>query len=526
MKKLSIFALLVMMVLAVALVSACRSDDPAEGVDPVGLQLPDDTHLIVVQPMMPTNFDPHLLNEVPGGRANALIFSTLVYQDDDMNILPGLATSWEFLDAQNVVFTLRQGVRFHNGNIMTADDVVFSLNRAGSSPHVAMITDFIQEAVALDDHTVQLTTRFPFAPTLAHLAHTAASIVNREEIERIGDDAHMFAPIGTGPFKFYEFVAGDRFELVRFDDFNSVKPGLPEGSLPQIARITFRIVPEPGVRTMELEAGSAHVSVDVAAAEVARIRADANLNMFEIPNFALNTWFGFNNARPPFDDIRVRQAVAYAIDIESIVYVAWAGLGFVGTGPLPTTVGGARSYPITPVNIERARELMAEAGLADGVTINVWTNAGNSMREDAATMIQAQLRAINIETTISIYEWARLLPGTADGEHNAWLGGWTTVTGDADYGLYPLFHSANIGEPGNRFFYSNPRVDYLLEAGRSTTDEAERYPIYVEVQDLIMADVVLIPLWQSAELHATGNMIGGVDITPAGVLRMWNFYFR
>ena len=485
-----------------------------------------ETHLMVVQPMMPTNFDPVLNSEIPAARAIGLIYNTLVYQDENMNFIPGLATSWEFLDAQTAVFTLREGVLFHNGNVMTADDVVFSLNRAGASAHVAAITNFIQEAVALDDHTVQLTTVEPFAPMLAHLAHSATSIVNREEVERIGDDAHGQAPVGTGPFRFYNHVAGDRFELARFEDFNAVKPGLPEGQLPVIEHITFRIVPEPGVRTIELETGAAHILVDVAATEVQRIRDHADLDMYEIPNFAVNTWLGFNVERAPFDDIRVRQAIAYAIDIETIVDVAWAGLGQIARGPLPTTVGGAIEFPIHPINIERARELMAEAGFADGFSTNVWLNEGNAMRADAATMIQAQLRALNIETTINIYEWGVLLPGTADGEHDMALMGWTTSTGEADYGLYPLFHSNNFGAGGNRFFYHNPRVDYLINLGRTNTDHAFRMDAYREVQELIMEDMPLIPLWQAVELHAAQNNIGGLTINGAGRLDLWNVYFR
>ena len=540
MKK--ILALFLVMTFVFSLLAGCGPTDtpppppPQQGAGAGGAAPPPtggdaqapagETHLQLVQPMMPTNFDPVLQSEVPASRAIALIYNTLVYQDENMNIVPGLASSWEFLDSQNVVFTIREGVRFHNGNILTAEDVVFSLNRAGNSPHVSAIMNFIQEAVALDDHTVQLTTYFPFAPMLAHLAHTASSIVNKAEVERIGDDAHGQAPVGTGPFRFHNHVAGDRFELVRFEEFNSVKPGLAPGQLPALEHLTFRIVPEPGVRTIELETGSAHVLIDVGATEVARIRDHAELTMFEIPNFAVNTWFGFNHGKEPFNDLRVRQAIAYALDIEAIVDVAWAGLGKVARGTLPTTVSGAQVFPIHPINVERARELMAEAGHPDGFTIDLWTNEGNAMRADAATMIQAQLRALNIETNIRIYEWGVLLPGTAAGEHHAWLGGWTTSTGEADYGLYPLFHTSNFGDAGNRFFYSNARVDYLIDFARSNTDWPTRYEAYREVQQILHDEMVHIPLWQAAELHAASNRIGGVDINAAGHLRLWSAYFR
>ena len=484
-----------------------------------------DNQLILVQPMMPTHFDPGRALEVPASRALALIYNTLVYQDGEGNIIPGLATSWEFLDAQTLLLNIRQGVRFHNGDILTADDVAFSLNRASASPFTAAITDFIREAVAVGPHQVRVTTHAPFAPMLAHFTHTATSIVNRRVVEALGD-AHAMAPVGTGPFMFYNFVAGDRYELKRFDGFNAVKPGLPPGRLPAIEHIIVRIVPEGGVRTIELETGAAHIFVDVPTAEVPRIRAHRDLVMYDIPNFSINTWFGFNTRRAPMNDIRVRQAINYAIDIESIVNVAWGGMGSVARGPLPTTVGGARVFPVHPQNIPRARELMAQAGFPNGFHMDIWTNAGNPMRADAMTIIQAQLRAINIETTLRIYEWGVLLPGTGAGEHYSWLGGWVTSTGEADYGLYPLFHSINFGDMGNRFFYHNPRVDELLEFARSNTDWTVRERAYHEVQELIMRDMPLIPLWQASELHATRSNVGGFHVTGAGHLHLWNVYFR
>ncbi|MDR2569245.1 MAG: ABC transporter substrate-binding protein [Oscillospiraceae bacterium] len=542
MKK--ILAVLLASIMLIGMIAACGgSDDPAPPapqpspdapVDPVDPPVIDDTpiapppdvdvgetHLQVVQAMMPSTLDPTLNNEVPQSRANYLIFQTLVYLDGG-KIVPGLATSWDFVDPQTLILQLREGVKFHNGNILTAEDVVFSINRASASSHVAAVTDMIDEAIALGDYEVQITTQFPFAPLLSHLTHTATSIVNKEEVERIGDDEHGLNPVGTGPFMFDNQVAGDRYELVRFDDFNSVVPGLPEGQLPAVERITFRVIPDPSVRTIELETGAAHVLLDVAATEVARIRDHSDLNMFEVPNFALNSWLGFNVQQDHFKDIRVRQAVAYALDIPSIVDVAWASLGMVATSPLPSTVPGYIEFPVIQQDIEKARELMEDAGFADGFTTDVWLNEGNAMRADAATMIQAQLRAINIDVTINIYEWATLLPATAAGEHEMSIMGWTTATGDADYGLYPLHHSENWGESGNRNFYSNARVDELLELGRSETDPDARIAIYQEAQKLIMEDMPMIPLWQAAELHATRSNVHGFVVTPNGNLPFWN----
>ena len=539
MKK--ILALLVVAALAFSMVAACTSEPepvappppPAETpvqeapvVDDTPIEAAPDmeateTHLNVVQAMLPTNLDPVLANEVPMSRANYLIFQTLVYLDGGA-VVPGLATSWEFTDPETLVLQIREGVKFHDGSILTAEDVVFTLNRAGEAPIVSAITGMIKEAEITGDHEVTLTTDFPFAPILLHLSHTANSIVSKAVVESIGEDEHTLHPIGTGPFKFVSQVAGDRYDLVRFDDFNSVVPGLPEGQLPSLESITFRVIPDPSVRTIELETGAAHVVLDVGATEVSRIRDTADLNMYEVPGFSLNSWLGFNMGKPPFDDHRVREAVALAIDIESIVDVAWAGLGIVGTSLIPTTVPGFKAFPIIPQDIDRARELMAEAGYADGFETDVWLNEGNAMRADAATMIQAQLRALNIETTINIYEWATLLPATQDGEHEMSIMGWTTATGDPDYGLYPLYHSDAIGGGDNRTFTDDPRVDELLERGRSETNEAERMRIYGELQEVLMEILPIVPLWQSAELHATRDNIHGFSVTPCGKQPLWN----
>jgi peptide/nickel transport system substrate-binding protein len=526
MKKSRFLALLMALIMVVGIFAACAQEPEPDAPDPDAPAPVGETHLMVVQPMMPSSFDPVMVAEIPAARSNYLIFQTLVYQDMDGNIIPGLAHSWEFTAPDTVVFNLREGVLFHNGYVLTADDVVFSLMRASVSPPVSVVTSVIYEVVAITDHQVSVRTEFPFVPILAHLSQGSTSIVSRAVVEAIGDEEHGRNPIGTGPFKFEYQVIGDRYVLSRFEEFNSHVPGLPDGQLPAVERITFRVVPEGGVRTIELETGTSHIVVDVATTDVVRIREHPDLTMYEIPNLAVNTWLGFNNLNAPFDDIRVRQAIAYAIDVPTIVDVAWAGLGSVADAPVPETIRGHTPFQVRQQNIERARELMAEAGLEDGFTTNVWTNEGNPMRADAAVMIQAQLRALNIETSIHIYEWGVLLPGTAAGEHDMWLGGWTTTTGDIDYGLYPLFYTGNWGEAGNRFFYSDPRVDELIMQARAETNDSARMALYSEVQALIMADTPHVPLWQGVELHAARHYIGGLYITPGGMLSLWTVYFE
>jgi len=487
---------------------------------PPDVIVPTETHLHVVQSMLPLSLDPVSTSNIHSSRVHYLIYQTLVYLDGD-EIVPGLATGWSILDSQTIVFQIRQGVYFHNGSLLTADDVAFSLNRARDEPSVGLITGMIAEAVVLGPYEVKVTSEFPFAPLLSHLSHTATSIVNRELVELVGDELHGMNPVGTGPFQFDGMVVGDYLELVRFEDFSSSVPGLEPGQLPAVERITFREILDAAVRTIILQVGEADILVDVAIADVIDIRNVDDLNMYEVPNFLLNTSLGFNMEKRPFDDNRVRMAIAHALDIESIVETVWGSVGQVATGPLPVAVPGHVSFPPIPFDIQRGRDMLAEAGYPDGFETDIWVNIGDGKREHVAIMIQEQLREIGIDVSIYNQELGTFFQGSAEGEHSMILLGWSTPIGDADRILYPVFHTASWGPGGNRQFYANDRVDELIDLGRSVLDPAARLAIYREVQELIMQDLPLIPIWQSGELHATSSNIMGFSATPSGHLPLW-----
>ena len=536
MKKVPV--LFVVLLLSVVLLTGCPTGDdpqpPAGGgtTPPVGGTPPPppppgapETTLIIATATPPGPLDPALENSQPASRVTRQIFQTLVYQDSDLNIVPGLAESWEFIDASTIHFTIREGVLFHNGDVLTVDDVVFTLNRAAVAPRIAVITNMIESATAIDERTVEVRTEFPFAPILSHLAHPAAGIVSQSVIATVGDDAHALHPIGTGPFKFERMVAGDRVELVRFEDFNSHVPGLAPGQLPAIERIIFRIIPEASVRAIEVEAGTVHMGWNIAPDDMHRLMNIPGIQTFTEPNLSLQTYLGFNLNKAPFDDIRVRQAIAYAIDIEAIVQAVFQGLTSPATGPLATTVWGANAdLEMWPFDIVRARELMAEAGLADGFSTSIMFNEGNAARLAVAEILQAQLTALNIDVAIRIYEMPVYLNRTAEGEHEMFILGWVSVTGDPDYGLYPTFHSSSFGNPGNRTFYHNPRVDYLLDVGREATDPAVRLAAYHEAQQIIRDDVPWVFLTQGASDEAARADVRGFVSSPTGHFYLWTVY--
>lgn len=490
---------------------------PGEDAPVVEAPVTDET-LIVVQGADPASLDPHATNDQPSAVVMAQIYDRLIVQTETMDLEPGLAKSWEAVDDRTFEFVLQQGVTFHNGEAFNASDVKFTLLRALESPHVGHIVGAIDpEGIEIvDDYTIRIATLEPFAPILAHLAHTASSILNEKAVLEGGDDYGQY-PVGTGPFKLDNWVTGDRVELVRNDNY--------WGENAKVARVIIRNIPENTNRAIELETGGAHIAFGIAPIDISRIEGNTDLRMIRSPNFS-TTYVGFNAAKAPFDDVRVRQAINYAVDMEAIVKAVFLGAGAPSKGPLGPNVW-ASHQDLVPFGFDlaRARELMAEAGLADGFTTTIWTNE-NQQRIDIAEILQNQLREINITATAQVLEWGAYLDGTAAGEHDMFILGWVTVTGDPDYGLFPLFHSSQMGAAGNRTFYSNPRVDELLDLGRASVDPAVRKAAYMEAQEIIRDEAPWIFTWTGEELNATRSNVVGFKNHPAGHPKLFTVSFQ
>ena len=470
------------------------------------------THLNWAHGAYPPAMDPTLTNDMPSAQLMKLVYNRLFIQDFDMNLHGELAESWDFIDAQTVRIQIRQGVTFHNGQPLTAEDVAFSLNRASVSPQVAVIMNMIDRAEVTGPYEVVLHLEFPFAPILAHLAHTAASIVSKEVVERLGDTAHSDAPVGTGPFMVTEMITGDRVELRRHDDFW----GGAFHEFPVLETITVRVIPDESMRALELAAGAVDLISNVGFMDFERLTNMADINTFLLPNLSTN-FVGFNAQRAPFDDVRVRQAVAYAIDNEALLANVHRGLTTPVNGPLADAVWGSISgeLPGFPYNPERAIELLTEAGFPNGFNTTIWLNE-TVERTTIATIVQAQLRMVGIEVEIQILEWGAYLERTGLGEHDMFILGWVSVTGDPDYGLFPTYHSSSWGIPGNRARYANPRADELIELGRTETDSARRLAYYREAQEIIAFEVPTMWLNQGSERFATGSEWLGLRLHPAG----------
>ncbi len=276
----------------------------------------------------------------------------------------------------------------------------------------------------------------------------------------------------------------------------------------------IRGIPENTVRAIELETGGVDIAYNIDPTDEFRLTGVPGLRLDKSQTLS-TSYIGFNVQKEPFNDVRVRQAINYALDVEAVVDYIYTGQAAPAGGPLAPLVWGAIDVEGYQFDPEKAKALLAEAGYPNGFSTTIWTN-DNPLRMQIAEMFQADLAEIGVDVEVLIVPWATYLEDTALGKHDMFILGWGTVTADADYGMYALFHSSQHGDPGNRTFYSNPRVDELLDAGRRETDPEKRMAIYHEVQEVIVEDAPWAFLINTSAVNGLRDYVEGFWPHPAG----------
>ena len=515
---------------SVLVLAACAQPAPPQGADE-GAQAPAGTEdsvaagsrdeLVVVMNALPITLDPVANNDLPSARARRMVFDTLLMQDEHtLELQEGLATHWYMPNPETVELQLREGVYFHNGDPFTAEAVRVSLERAIASPVTSSMFNSIEEIEIVDDHNVVLHLNMAFIPILNALAANQASIVNPGAVAQAEAEGTELAdnPVGTGPLVFQEFVSGSHMTLRRNDNY--------WGQTTAFETLTFRGISEQANRLIEIETGNADIALDIAPIDVPHAEASPDVEVVRGDSTSI-TYIGFNMLQGVTSDIRVRHAIQHAIDLEAIVNNAYAGTSAVANSLASPFVWGYVSQEPFEFDLERAAELLEEAGFpgGEGLELSIWYNAGNQQRADISEMMQNQLRAVGIELSVETLEWAAYLDRTANAEHDMFILGWIAGNVDPDTSLYMLLHSDNMGTPGNRTFFNNPRVDYLLDAGRSELDYEERLAIYAEIQRIVWEESPKIIGVHVEEIHAVRPGVNGFVATPNGNNRFDRVYF-
>jgi len=477
--------------------------------------------LIIAQGTDAVSLDPALATDSPSATVNSHIYETLFELTTESEIVPHLASDFEVSgDGLTWTITIREGVTFHDGTPLTATEVKASLDRF-IDPDNAFTFRFllsrIQEINVLDTYTVELKLSEVFAPLLAHLTHSSTAIVKTDVPDL---DA---APMGTGPFQFVSWERGQRIDLERYEGYWDSKPGI-EG-------LRFLAVPENTTRMALVETGEAHVAVRVPPQDIARLNAAPGVTVQNVPSVR-TIYIYFNHASGPFTDERLRQAVNYAVNKEEIAEFVLGGAVRPSDAPISPGIFGYTPVGFYEYDPEKARQLMAEAGFPDGFSTTLYSPNGRYLQDiQVSEAIQSQLAEVGIDAQIETLEWAAYLAKTNEpadvNEVPFGMLGWGTVTGDADYGLYALFHtSQHVPAGSNRSFYSNGVVDALLDEARSNPDAALRQQLYADAMQIIWDEAAWLFLYSETQLVAVRDDVEGLIIHPTERYLAYNVSLR
>ncbi len=459
----------------------------------------DAQEVTVLQAVDFTTFDPNTPGSQPNINILQNVIETLVARD---RTTPLLAESWEMLDDVTWQFKLREGVSFTNGEPFNADAVKYSIERIlrednKNSSGQSVFADAIQSIDIVDDLTVNLVTTRAF-PTLMDILIDAYMLP-----PGVADTPEFSAKgIGTGAYTVESWTPGEAMVLVRNPDY--------WGDAPYFERVSFRTVPEAAVRSTELRSGGADIITQVPIEEIAGLD-EPGLQVLRIPSVQ-SMRIHLNAGAPPFDDVRVRQAINYGIDRATILETLLEGAGTLMASPTGPGIFGynpdIEPYPYDP---EKARELLAEAGYADGVDIRLQFTDGRYVRDRAiAEAITAQLAEVGIRLDANLSEFSQWLEVfNTDGN------GFMVVSQEDNVMTLMAPNFASTSESFKRYGYANPEVDALIEEGLVTIDVEEREAIYQELNQVLHDDAPWVYMWNPEDIYGIVDSLSGFE--PNGV---------
>jgi len=472
---------------------------------------PNTLHFLIES--SPNNLDLRQGTDAQSERVGALIYDALARKDDHYNLQPWLATSWERPDALTWIFHLRSGVRFHDGNPMTADDVAWSIE---SMTNGALITAKggafadVANVTVRDPLTVEVRTTQADASLLFNLSDGLFGVVENGA----GRDEGLH-PVGTGPFKFVSQVQDKEVVVERNANYWA--------GAPKIARVRFEVVPDNITTALELKKGSGDVESNaITLDEVHALESVKNVRVQTGPA-SMVMYANFNVNDPALSDVRVRQAIACALNKSTLINALWRGQAVPAETLLPHGHWAAADdavLPQYPHDVERAAKLLDAAGFKpdkDGVRLRftLKTSTDETTRL-LAQAVQQQLRAAGIELTLRPAEFGTFYADITSGAFQMYMLRWIGSNEDPDIFRYAYGSGSFPPKGGNRGRYSNARVDALLEAAAGETDQEARRREYIEVQQILATELPGIPLWYPNVEVVHSTRLTGVTLNPGG----------
>jgi peptide/nickel transport system substrate-binding protein len=426
------------------------------------------------------NLDPLRSSLVVDREIQYHIYDSLIATNKDLQLVPGLALSWETSDPTSIVFKLRPGVKFQDGTDFNADAVKFNLDRilqTPTSPRQSEITG-VQAVQAVDPSTVKLSLKAAFSPLLAQLVDRSGMILSPTAIQKLGDDlTRNPTGAGTGPFKFVEYKKDDHINLARNETYWA-KDNLG-GALPYLDKLVYRPIVDETQRLNSLKTGEIDFADEVPTKDVASIKTDPSLVYASIPALSFDGFY-LNGSAEPFRDIRVRQALAWSIDRQQIIDTVYSKVYTVSNGPIaPPQFPYDSSYKPFTRDIAKAKALLGQAGRS-GVTFTLLITAGQPQTQQFGELVKDQAKDAGFTVNLQDLDFPTLVGMLTKHTFQAGTTGWSGRL-DPDGNTYIQFHS---GAGNNYGQYSNPAMDKALDDARLTFDPAQRKPLYQQANKL------------------------------------------
>jgi peptide/nickel transport system substrate-binding protein len=432
-----------------------------------------------------------------------LMFNGLSRIDPDMTVKPDLAESWAASDdLKTWTFKLRQGVKFHHGRALDADDVVATMKRildpaTGSRARTSL--SMVDNVAAVDAQTVKFTLNIPYAGFADIFADRQLRIVPKDKLTELSTH-----PVGTGAFMFKSWSPGDRLELTKNPDYF-------EKGLPKLDAVTLRIVPESAARMAALESGAVDIVWSMPYESVDKFKNHANVRTDGV---ATPTWDGviLNNARPPFNDVRVRQALALTIDKAAIVELALFGQGDPTFSPIPPSHPYFnKALKFNPPDIAKAKKLLADAGYPNGFDVPMQVPQEREQRVRVGVAVRDMARAAGIRINVERVPFASYTANVA-GKAQMYVDGYFARP-TVDTAIYPFYHSSGSWNK-QLWVYKDARVDQLLDDARKTNDDAARKAIFEKFQAVVEETVPGIIAYSAAHVNGVSKKVEGFKSTP------------
>jgi peptide/nickel transport system substrate-binding protein len=464
--------------------------------------------------------DPHLSGSKIDRQIYHNIYEPLLTLDTNLGIKPGLAESWQLVDAKTLVFKLRRGVRFHDGTDFNAEAAKFNFNRMKTEPKSVRKgeTASIDTVDVVDAYTIRMNLKRPDAALPATLTDRAGMMVSPKAIGERGAELERNATgAGTGPFQFVEWVKDDHLLIKRNDNYWNKQGG------PYLDQIRYRPIPDDTVKLQSLQAGEIHVMDYVQPRDVAAVKADKNVVVLDVPSLA-DFAYQLNHTRPPFDVKALRQAVALSLDLEQIVKGVWLNVGVPANGPIPPTSWAYdRSISFIKRDLARVKAKLAEGGKPGGFTFTMTTN-NIPINVQEAEVIQAQLAEAGITMKIKLVDSATLL---SDGNSKSfemisyqWSG-----RPDPDGNTYQFFRTTP-GTSLNWSGISNKEIDAILDKSREASTQAERKRLFSQLTRLLQEELPMVFIVHPIEPKAFSPRVQNYDPVPDGMMRFKDVWLK